>query len=336
MTTGTRRRPGSWTRGAGLLTAAALIGGLAAALAIGAGEAADPGGSAGAAAAGPGGAVTIAAAGDIACGRESRGADCVEGRTADLIEEIDPAAVLALGDIQYESSSYLDYLDGYDRSWGRFKDRTYPAIGNHEYNTPVADNYLRYWDDFAAATGPWSDLEGSPKEGWYSFDLGAWHLIGFNSNCRRVSCLEGSEQERWIREDLAAHPARCTLAFAHHPFRNSFFETSKEPRWPDIFQLFYDERVDLVLVGHAHSYERMAPIDPEGEIDRARGVRQIVVGTGGRSPAGASAPPRPFSETHAGKTFGVLELTLRPTGYDWHFQGIPATPVVDMGSGTCH
>jgi hypothetical protein len=187
------------------------------------------------------------------------------------------------------------------------------------------------------STGQFADTEGKPSDSYYSFDLGAWHLIGFNSNCRKVSCSAGSPQYEFIKSDLAAHRNKCTLAFAHHPFRNSFFETSHEPRWPDIFDLFYDSGVDLVVVGHAHSYERMAPINRSGGIDRARGVRQFVVGTGGRSPSGASAAPKPFSETHAGKTFGALKLRLKASGYDWEFKTIPSFPSVsDTGSGTCH
>jgi hypothetical protein len=225
---------------------------------------------------------------------------------------------------------------GYNKSWGRFKSKTYPAIGNHEYLTSLPDNYFRYWSDFAAKRGPYANLAGDPVKGWYSFDVGAWHLISFNSNCKRVDCTTGSEQETWIKNDLAAHPNRCTLAFAHHPFRNSFFETSLEPRWPDIFQDFYNAGVELVVIGHAHNYERMAPINPSASIDRARGVRQFVVGTGGRSPAGASATPKPYSETHSGKTIGVLKLTLHSAGYDWSFNGVAATPATDIGSGTCH
>ncbi|MDX6645667.1 MAG: hypothetical protein QOK40_1394, partial [Miltoncostaeaceae bacterium] len=285
----------------------------------------------------------IAAAGDIACGNGYIGNYCVQMQTSDQIIQMNPVAVLALGDIQYEQGAYADYMDsssnvkvGYDKSWGRFKAKTYPAIGNHEYITPVADNYLKYWSDYAARRGPWSALAGNPVKGYYSFDVGAWHLISFNSNCGQLSCAKGGEQETWIKNDLAAHPNRCTLAFAHHPFRNSFFETSKEPRWPDIFQTFYDAGVDLVLVGHAHNYERTAPMNPAGGIDRTRGVRTFVVGTGGKGPAGASATPQPFSEAHAGGTLGVMKLTLHPAGYDWDFRGLPSTPFVDMGAGSCH
>jgi acid phosphatase type 7 len=285
----------------------------------------------------------VAAAGDIACGTGYQGDYCMQMQTSDQILKMNPAAVLALGDIQYEGGAYSDYVNassnpkiGYDKAWGRFKTKTYPAIGNHEYLTPLADNYFRYWSDFAARRGTWAKLGGDPVKGWYSFDVGAWHLVSFNSNCKRVDCTSGGEQYNWLKQDLAAHAARCTLAFAHHPFRNSFFETSLEPRWPDIFKLFYDTGVDLVVVGHAHNYERMAPIDPSASIDRARGVRQFVVGTGGRSPAGASATPKPYSEAHAGKTIGVLKLTLHAAGYDWSFNGVAATPMTDTGSATCH
>jgi chitodextrinase len=290
-----------------------------------------------------GGDPVIAAAGDIACGSGYVGNHCLQMQTADQILKINPVAVLALGDIQYESSAYADYIDsssnvkiGYDKSWGRFKAKTYPAIGNHEYLTPLATNYFKYWSDFAAKRGPYAKLAGDTVKGWYSFDIGAWHLISFNSNCKRIDCTKGSEQETWIKNDLAAHPNKCTLAFAHHPFRNSFFETSSEPRWPDIFQDFYDAGVDLVLVGHAHNYERTAPMNPAAGIDRTRGVRTFVVGTGGKSPAGASATPKPFSETHSGKTIGVLKLTLHSSGYDWSFNGVAATPATDIGAGSCH
>jgi hypothetical protein len=285
----------------------------------------------------------IAAAGDIACGTGYVGSYCVQMQTSNLILGINPTAVLALGDIQYEQSAYSDYVDastnpkiGYDKSWGRFKPKTYPAIGNHDYLTPIATNYLKYWSQYAAKQGPWANVSGHPELGYYSFDVGAWHLISFNSNCGQVSCSAGSPQETWIKADLAAHPTACTLVFAHHPFRNSFFETSNEPRYPALFQDFYNAGVDLLLVGHAHDYERTAPMDPAGNIDMGHGVREFVVGTGGHGPTGTSATPKPFSQAHASPVFGALVLTLHPTSYDWSFKGIPGYTFTDSGSLACH
>jgi chitodextrinase len=286
----------------------------------------------------------IAAAGDIACGKSYVGPYCDSWQTSELIRALDPDHVLALGDIQYEKGGYADYIDassnrefGYGKSWGRFKDRTFPALGNHEYLSPIKDNYVRYWSDLAARRGPYAGVDGFPDRGWYSFDLGAWHVISFNTNCVYIPCGKGSEQEKWLKADLAANTHRCTLVFGHHPNRNSFFEPDKEPRWPVLFQLFYDAGVDLALVGHAHDYERMAPIDPAGKINRERGIRQFVVGTGGRGLTKPAGGPKAFSEVNGLKSFGILELTLRSTGYAWKFHSTPDTPLlVDTGSGTCH
>jgi chitodextrinase len=286
----------------------------------------------------------IAAAGDIACGKSYVGPYCDSWQTSELIRALDPDHVLVLGDIQYEKGEYADYIDassnreiGFGKSWGRFKDRTYPTLGNHEYLLPFKDGYLRYWSDLAAKRGPYADVEGFPEKGWYSFDLGAWHVISFNTNCVYIPCGKGSDQEKWLKADLAANSHRCTLVFGHHPNRNSFFEPDKEPRWPVLFQLFYDAGVDLALVGHAHDYERMAPIDPAGKVNRERGIRQFVVGTGGRGLTKPAGPPKAFSEVNGVKSFGVLELTLRSTGYAWTFHSTPDTPlVVDTGSASCH
>ncbi len=274
----------------------------------------------------------IAAAGDIACDPESSafadgrgsGSTCRQLATSDLLVGEEYSAVLALGDIQYENASYEKFLASYDRSWGRVKEITRPAPGNHEYRTPGAAGYYEYFGATA----------GDPAEGYYSFDLGAWHVVALNSNCGAVGgCHEGSPQESWLRTDLAANPARCTLAFWHHPRYSSGVHGSDRAYRP-FFQALYDADADVVLVGHDHDYERFAPQDADGGRDDRRGIPQFVVGTGGRS---LRTFPRvePNSEARDRSTFGVLELTLGSDAFTWRFRPAVGT-FTDAGSARCH
>ena len=274
----------------------------------------------------------IAAAGDIACDPESSafadgrgsGSSCRQLATSGLLVGGGYNAVLALGDIQYEDASHAKFLASYDRSWGRVKEITRPVPGNHEYRTPGASGYYEY---FGAAAG-------DPAEGYYSFDLGGWHVLALNSNCAAVEgCDEGSPQERWLRADLAANPVRCTLAFWHHP-RYSSGRHGSDRAYRPFFQALYDAGADVVLVAHDHDYERFAPQDADGGRDDARGIPQFVVGTGGRS---LRTFPRvePNSEARDRSSFGVLELTLGPNAFVWRFRPAVGT-FTDAGSGRCH
>jgi len=263
---------------------------------------------------------TLLAAGDIAsCASDG------DEQTAALLDAL-PGTVLTLGDTVYDDGSADQFARCYLPSWGRFRDRTYPAPGNHDYQTAGASGYYGFF-------GP---RAGQPGKGWYSFDLGRWHLVALNSNCDAVGgCQPGSEQERWLRADLAAHPARCTLAFWHHPRFSSGTTHGSDPAVGGLWVALYQAGAEVVLVGHEHNYERFTPLDPLGGVDPARGVREFVVGTGGRShyPFGA---PLPGSEARNSDSFGLLQLQLRPTGYTWRFLPAPGSSFQDSGTGSCH
>ncbi len=275
----------------------------------------------------PGQDPVLIAAGDIAnC--DSNGAEA----TATLIRGM-AGTIATLGDQAYRSGSPQDFARCYEPTWGTEKSRTVPAVGNHEYGSRGANGYFAY---FGAAAG-------SPAAGYYSYDLGAWHIIVLNSNCDEVGgCEADSAQGQWLREDLIEHPAACTLAYWHHPLFSSGQEHGGDDAVRPFWQLLYDAGADVVLAGHEHNYERFAPQDPTGAADPERGIREFVVGTGGAShyPFGK---PLPLSESRNAETFGVLALTLHPAGFDWAF--VPAavaaaatdTPLFkDAGSAGCH
>jgi hypothetical protein len=288
----------------------------------------------------------IAAAGDIACDpadRSFRGAEggtprrCHQGQTSDLLFRADLAAILMLGDGQYESGTLDAYLRSFHPTWGRLKGLIHPVPGNHDYRDPGAAGYFDYFNGVGQPTGP----AGSRDAGWYSFDVGAWHVIALNSQCaepRRspsaAACAAGSVQEQWLRADLAAHPAACTLAYWHHPLFSSSAEGTS-PAMAPIWQVLYEAGVDVVLNGHAHTYERFAPQTPLGVPDPARGIRQFVIGSGGKSHQPFAAL-LPNSEVRDPGTFGVFELTLRPGGYAWAFVAEAGRQFADTGVGTCH
>jgi hypothetical protein len=260
---------------------------------------------------------TLAAAGDIACraGSITTATTCRHQYTAALLESVD--AVLALGDLAYEDGSDWSV---YAASWGAAKARTYPVPGNHEYLTPAASGYFSYW----------GERGGDPGRGYYAFNVGPWRLYALNSNCGAVSCAAGGEQEQWLRADLAAHPAACSLAYWHHPRWSSALGANAEvaPLW----QALAAAGADVVVVGHSHNYERFAPVDATGNTAPA-GVREFVVGTGGRSlrAFGATAPN---SEARIATAFGVLRLTLGTGSYQWQFVAETGA-VLDSGSVQC-
>lgn len=269
---------------------------------------------------------TLAAAGDIACQPRSRvtASTCRQGTTARLLTQLHPTVVAALGDEQYETGSLDDFRRAYAASWGRLGRRVHPAPGNHEYATPRARGYFRY---FGATAG-----RGST--GYYAYDVGAWRAIALNSNCTVVSCAQGSPQNRWLARELASHRRRCVLAYWHHPRFSSGLhgdDSAVAPLWRTLYQA----GADIVLSGHDHDYERFAPQDPAGRADSQKGIREFVVGTGGRSHYPLLSPQR-NSERRTGSTFGVLLLTLRPAGYDWRFVSEPGASFTDSGSGSCH
>ena len=276
--------------------------------------------------------VRVAAAGDIACDPASpwygnglgSGLQCRQRATSDLVVGAGYEVVLALGDIQYGLGARGAFEASYDASWGRVKSSTRPVPGNHEYGTAGAASYFEY---FGAAAG-------DPTEGYYSFEVGDWHVVALNSNCVAVGgCDTGSAQERWLRSDLAAHPARCTLAYWHHPRYSSGWHGS-DVTYAAFWEALVDANADLVLVGHDHGYERFAPQNARGGRDLARGIREFVVGTGGRS-LRRFTRVSPNSEARDATSFGVLELTLGADAYGWRYR--PAVGwFADAGSARCH
>jgi len=259
-------------------------------------------------------------AGDIADCTELAGAEA----TAKLLEA-NPGTVMALGDLAYPDGS-AENFKCYDKTWGRMKSRTRPAVGNHEFHSKGATYYFEYFGGAA----------GDPKTGYYSYDLGSWHVVVLNSECKEVGgCQAGSPEERWLREDLAAHPAGCTLAYFHKPRFSSGLNHGDDLEVTPLWQALYDYNAELVLNGHDHDYERFAPQDPNGKSDPKRGIREFVVGTGGKSHR-EFGPTKPNSEVRNNDAYGVLKLTLKAAGYDWQFLPEAGKTFSDSGSGSCH
>lgn len=261
----------------------------------------------------------IVAVGDIA------GCDYDEDEaTAQLVDAI-PGTVINLGDSVYPDGTAAQFNDCYDPTWGRHKARTRPAPGNHDYHTENASGYFGY---FGAAAG-------DPTKGYYSYDIGDWHVVVLNSECAAAGgCRGASPQMLWLQADLAANPSTCTLAYWHHPRFSSSATHGSNPQYDDFWQALYDAGVDVVLNGHAHVYERFAPQDPNGVADPARGIRQFIVGTGGYG-LYTFADPEPNSEVREANTYGVLKMTLHATAYDWEFVPIAGRTFTDSGSTSC-
>jgi hypothetical protein len=250
--------------------------------------------------------------------------DTVEA-TAKLLDAI-PGTVFTAGDNVYEKGSLDEYRRCYEPTWGRHKARTRPAPGNTEYGTAAAAGYFDYFGGLAGKRG----------EGWYSYDVGAWHVVVLNSNCAAVGCGTNSAQVTWLAADLAASSAKCTLAYWHHPRWGGGSRRRPEPGVQAFWDVLYEKGAELVVNGHNHFYERTAPVDPKGVPDPARGIRQIIAGTGGARLYKFATPPLPITEVRDDKTFGVLKLSLKPDGYDWQFVGVPGSSFADSGSAACH
>jgi hypothetical protein len=264
-------------------------------------------------------AAVLVGAGDIAGCSSLEGAEA----TAKLLDAI-AGTVFTAGDNAYPSGTATQFSECYGPTWGRHKGRTRPALGNHDYGTGDATAYFAY---FGAAAG-------TPGTGYYSYDLGAWHVVVLDSNCARVGCEAGSPQERWLRADLSAHGNRCSLAIWHHPRFSSGGHGDSVATQP-LWQALYDAGAEIVISGHDHDYERFAPQDAEGSLDAARGIREFVVGTGGRSTRPFTTP-KANSEVRDTGTFGVLKLTLRPGAYEWRFVPVEGRTFTDSGAGSCH
>ena len=258
--------------------------------------------------------VVLVGAGDIA--KDGGGA----AQTAKLLDRI-PGTVFTTGDNAYPNGSSSDYSGNYERTWGRHKARTRPSPGNHEYNTSGASPYYKY---FGANAGP-------SGRGYYSYDIGDWHIISLNSN---IDMSAGSAQERWLRADLAANNKECTLAYWHHPrFSSGTHGSSTASK--ALWQALYEAGAEVVVVGHDHNYQRFAPQTADGKKDLQRGIREFVAGTGGASHY-TFASPIANTEAYNVDTYGVLKLTLGPGTYSWDFIPVDGKSYANRGSGTCH
>jgi chitodextrinase len=263
--------------------------------------------------------VTIA--GDIAAGALHA------EKTATLIDAIGPTAVLTAGDNAYSHGTLAQFRRFYEPTWGRHRAKTHPTPGNHEYGDPAggAKGYFDYFGERAGERG----------KGWYSFELGEWLLIALNSNCDHVGgCGRGSPQYEWLKAELERSQKRCTLAYWHHARFSSgkqFDDGGTTPFW----ELLYLAGAEIVVGAHDHNYQRYAPVRPDGRPDPERGIRQFVVGTGGKGRYALQQPGPPTREAGTDAAFGVLELTLRRDGYDWRFVAEASSRYTDSGSGAC-
>jgi hypothetical protein len=262
----------------------------------------------------------LVGAGDIADCRDLSGAEA----TAKLLDKI-PGTVMAVGDLAYPDGTAANFAC-YDQTWGRVKNRTRPAVGNHEFHSAGAAFYFQYFGEAA----------GDSSKGYYSYELGTWHVVVLNSECVAAGgCDAASAQGKWLREDLAAHPVACTLAYFHKPLFSSGGTHGNDRVMKPLWDALYAANADVVVNGHDHDYERFAPQNPDGIADARRGIREFVVGTGGKN-------LRPFTLAHANsevrylEAFGVLKLTLSPGRYQWEFIPQAGKSLQDSGAGTCH
>jgi hypothetical protein len=280
----------------------------------------------------------VAAAGDIACAPPGTrtASKCHQAATADLLAGAD--AVLPIGDEQYNCGQLSAFNQVYDASWGQYKSVSNPAVGDNEYagngcSTPGASGYFTYFGDRASPREPGCMIN---CQGYYSYDVGSWHVVALNSECTQPGvggCSASSPQTQWLKADLAAHPNTCTLAYFHRPYFSDKGGTVAKVK--QLFTALYNGGADVLLVGHQHIYERFRPQSPSGAA-ATNGVRQFIVGTGGRSQTTPAFPPPAGSEKRNSGTFGVLKLTLHPTSYDFQFVPEAGKTFTDTGTQACH
>lgn len=264
-----------------------------------------------------GSAVVLVGAGDIA--------DCSasgDEATATLLDNI-PGTVFTTGDNAYPDGSATNFSQCYDPSWGRHKARTWPSPGNHDYHISGASDYFVYYGANAGPAG----------RGYYSYDIGDWHVVSLNSNIDRSAT---SPQVTWLRADLAASTRQCTIAYWHHPRFSSGLQHGSNASTQPLWQALYDAGAEIVVSGHEHNYERFAPQTATGAADPATGIREFVAGTGGASHYNNFGTPLPNSEVRNGTAWGVLELTLETGTYSWRFIPVAGQTFTDAGSGACH
>ncbi|WP_410579796.1 metallophosphoesterase [Amycolatopsis sp. lyj-108] len=256
---------------------------------------------------------TVAAVGDVC------GSSC--NQTAPLIKNMNPQALILAGDNAYSSGTLSEYKNNYDPYYGQFKSITYPTPGNHEYNTSGASGYFDYFGTRAGERG----------KGYYSFDVGDWHFVALNSNITRGT---GSTQETWLKNDLAASTKPCTAAFFHHP-RFSRGSHGDDSSVTPFFQALYNAKADLIVVGHDHNYQRYAPSRPDGTRDDVNGVRELLIGTGGRGYYNFDQSSAAVQEAGNTNTFGVGKLTLSATEYRSDFVPVSGRTFIDTATGKC-
>jgi len=248
--------------------------------------------------------------------------------TAALLDASPTAIVFADGDHAYGHATDNDFARSYDPTWGRAKLRTVPVIRRHNYDSLNAAEYFNYF-------GP---AVGDPTKGYYSINLGAWHIVSLNSLCTYVSggCGVGSPEETWLVNDLASHTQACTLALFHEPLYTSSSQVTPDTAVQPLYQDLYNHNADLIVNGHAHNYERFAPQDANGNLDTARGIIEIVAGTGGEGHYSFNSTLAPNSLVRNSDTFGVLQLTLHQSSFDWKFIPVAGMTFTDSGTQACH
>jgi acid phosphatase type 7 len=264
--------------------------------------------------------VVVVAVGDISCtpGAKRTATTCRDGRTAKLTAALDPDAVLALGDLQYERGSLHGFRHAYADTWGKLLGKTYPIPGNHEYKTADARGYYTYF----AGRQP-----GAP--GYYAFDLGGWRVYALNSNCGVIDCAKEYE---WLEDDLTANPRTCSLFTMHHPRFSSGLEHGANRTMSRFFRIAVTHDVEMVLAGHDHDYERFHRMKADGTRDRD-GVLSFVSGAGGKSLYGFGTVQEGSAYRRAGH-FGVLRLALRSDEFRFAFKDVNGT-TPDAGTRAC-
>ena len=263
--------------------------------------------------------VTMVGAGDIA-----RCDDRSDRNTARLLGKT-RGTVFTLGDNAYPDGTRAQFRNCYGPTWGKYKKRTKPTAGNHDYNTPGASGYFRYFGARA----------GKPGRGYYSYERGSWHIVVLNSNCEEeVGCGASSPQARWLHRNLAKHRAKCTLAYFHHPLYASG-SNYDSPEVRRFWTILNKRDADVILSGHAHRYERYAPMTPRGKRSD-RGIRQFIVGTGGAPGGAQKGPEDPNVQAKNLGTPGVLKLRLGSGFYRWRFVPVAGRTFTDSGKDRCH
>jgi hypothetical protein len=270
---------------------------------------------------------TAVVAGDIACEApyETYEDHCQHAEVAELARSLDPDVIVIPGDVQYLDGKVSQFRRSFDLSWGQLDVPLRPTPGNHEYRTEGAAGYFDYFEMQSGWRPP----------PWYAFNVGYWRFYSLNSNCEegRVECGPDSEQEQWLRANLAAEQFKCTLAYWHHPRYSSGFHGS-DPRTASIWRSLDQAGAEMVLTGHDHHYERFELQDENGQ-QTDSGMREFVVGTGGSALSVVRDPRAPHTAYAQNRQFGVLRLGLFGDVYTWRFIGLNGK-TMDSGIGGCY